>query len=206
MIAYIQGTIISKSPNYVVVSVNSGIGYGIEIPLSTFYGLPEAGDKVTLHVHTHVQKDSLRLYGFATVDEKHMFLTLLNVSGIGPKLATNILSGISPLDLKDSILIGDVERIDAIPGVGKKMAERILFELREKVPQGISLTEQDSLKRLDSEEILRDALCALTNLGYEKKVARRALSKIWEENSGNMTIEELLKRTLQSFSKDRQSI
>lgn len=201
MIAHIEGKLLFKSPGHVIVSVNQGIGYGIDIPLSTFYELPNPGDKVALHIQTHVQKDSLKLYGFSTPDEKEMFLTLLNVAGIGPKLAINILSGISPHELRSSILTGDMDRIDAIPGVGKKTAKRILFELKERVAHSISQAEQESLGQFDGREILRDALSALANLGYEKREARRTLSKIWEENSGKITIERLLRKALSSFSK-----
>src|SRR5256714_9321755 len=134
LIAYLRGRILEKHPNRVIVDVN-GVGYDVAVPLSTFYGLADSDRDVTLRIHTHVREDALSLYGFATVLEQDLFERLIGVSGIGPKLALAVLSGIEPLDLMRAIERADVARLTAIPGVGKKTSERIVLELKDRLPR-----------------------------------------------------------------------
>ncbi len=134
MIAHLRGQILEKQPTRVVVDVG-GVGYDVAVPLSTFYGLGEPGADVALRVHTHVREDALALYGFATTLELDLFDRLISISGIGPKLALAVLSGIEPSDLIGAIERGDLARLTAIPGVGKKTSERIVLELRDRLPR-----------------------------------------------------------------------
>ena len=134
VIAHLRGTILEKHPNRIVIDVN-GVGYDVFVPLSTFYGLGDPGTAVALRIHTHVREDALVLYGFATLLEQELFERLIGVSGIGPKLALAVLSGIEPIDLMRAIERGDVARLTAIPGVGKKTSERIVLELKDRLPR-----------------------------------------------------------------------
>ena len=134
MIAYLRGKIFEKHPNRIVVDVN-GVGYDVSVPLSTFYGLGEPGVDVALRIHTHVREDALSLYGFATLIEQELFERLISVSGIGPKVALAVLSGIEPQELVRAIERGDHARLTAIPGVGKKTSERIVLELKDRLPR-----------------------------------------------------------------------
>ena len=134
MIAHLRGTIHEKHPNRIVVDVN-GVGYDVFVPLSTFYGLGDTGAPIALRVHTHVREDALVLYGFATLVEQELFERLIGVGGIGPKVALAVLSGIEPQDLIRAIERGDVARLTAIPGVGKKTSERIVLELKDRLPR-----------------------------------------------------------------------
>lgn len=195
MIARLKGKIISKSPDFIIVDVN-GVGYQVFIPLSTFYELTDQEETVSLHIHTHVREDSLQLYGFLTLEEKTMFLGLTGVSGIGPKLAINILSGIGVLDLEKAIVSGDVRRIVSIPGVGKKTAERIVLELRDKVAKKANETIQSAPAVNLRDQLYSDALSALTNLGYKRAEAENALDKIRKGSEESISLEELLKRGL----------
>ena len=131
MIAHLSGTLLAKAPQSVIID-NGGIGYEVTVPLSTFYALPEKDGKVSLHIYTHVREDALMLFGFYTPLEKEIFTMLISVSGIGPKLATNILSGIGPEELLEAMARGDTARMQSIPGIGKKTSERIALELRDK--------------------------------------------------------------------------
>ena len=139
MIARLAGTLFEKHPSRVVVDVN-GVGYDVQVPLSTFYGLGEAGAAMALRIHTHVREDAIALYGFATALELELFERLIAVSGIGPKLALAVLSGIEPAELVKAVRRGDVARLTAIPGVGKKTAERIVLELKDRLPAGLQAT------------------------------------------------------------------
>jgi Holliday junction DNA helicase RuvA len=178
MIAYLTGVLLKKTTQSVIIE-NSGIGYEVIVPLSTFYALPEKDERASLHIHTHVREDALTLFGFQTALEKDIFLMLISVSGIGPKLATNILSGIGPDDLLEAIARGDSVRLRSIPGVGKKTAERIALELSDKasaisrdfpIPPPPVITD-------DYKRFLDDALSALLNLGYPSKSAKNAVDK-----------------------------
>jgi Holliday junction DNA helicase RuvA len=184
----------------VIIDVN-GVGYEVTVPLTTFYELPELGSTVSLHVHTHVRENALQLYGFQTPHEKDLFIRLMGVNGIGPRLAVNILSGISAQDLVASVRRGDVARLTIIPGVGRKTAERIVVELKDK------LTALDAPGEMDlpaSTEIgvalLDDALSALLNLGYKRAVAHRAVEQASKLLQGDITLEGLLQESLRALA------
>ena len=178
MIAYLSGTLLAKAPQSVIID-NGGIGYEVTVPLSTFYTLPEKDGKVSLHIYTHVREDALMLFGFYTPLEKEIFTMLISVSGIGPKLATNILSGIGPEELLAAMARGDTARMQSIPGIGKKMSERIALELRDKAMKLKGTLEPLASQVLLPEEkgMLDDAASALVNLGYSAKSARDAVEK-----------------------------
>lgn len=174
MIALLRGILVEKHPSQAIVEVN-GVGYEVSIPISTYSQLPDAGAEVRLRVHTHVREDALLLYGFLTQDEKSMFEKLISVTGIGPKLAVTVLSGLPAVDLVTAIRRGEVERLVRIPGVGKKTAERIILELRDKmpVPAGdAAAASAPSLSALD-----QDVLSALLNLGCARPAAEAAVRK-----------------------------
>ncbi len=200
MIAHIQGRLHFKSPEYLIIDVD-GIGYQVQVPLTTFYDLPDVGSTVALHIHTHVREDALKLYGFRSQEERTLFVRLMSVAGIGPRLAVNILSGITPTELADSIIQGNLTRIVAIPGVGRKTAERIMVEMRDKLPA--LAAEQDAampIKRAAAEAMIEDALSALVNLGYKKGVAQRAIEKAQKRLQGEITLENLLKESLRTLA------
>ena len=178
MIAHLSGTLLAKAPQSVIID-NGGIGYEVTVPLSTFYALPEKDGKVSLHIYTHVREDALMLFGFYTPLEKEIFTMLISVSGIGPKLATNILSGIGPEELLAAMARGDTARMQSIPGIGKKTSERIALELRDKAMKLKGTLEPLASQRLLPEEkgMLDDAASALVNLGYSAKLARDAVEK-----------------------------
>ena len=178
MIAHLSGTLLAKAPQSVIIE-NGGIGYEVTVPLSTFYTLPEKDGKVSLHIYTHVREDALMLFGFYTPLEKEIFTMLISVSGIGPKLATNILSGIGPEELLAAMARGDTARMQSIPGIGKKTSERIALELRDKAMKLKGTLEPLASQVLLPEEkgMLDDAASALVNLGYSAKLARDAVEK-----------------------------
>jgi Holliday junction DNA helicase RuvA len=178
MIAHLSGTLLAKAPQSVIIDIG-GIGYEVTVPLSTFYTLPEKHGKVSLHIYTHVREDALMLFGFYTPLEKEIFTMLISVSGIGPKLATNILSGIGPEELLAAMARGDTARMQSIPGIGKKMSERIALELRDKAMKLKGTLEPLASQVLLPEEkgMLDDAASALVNLGYSAKSARDAVEK-----------------------------
>jgi Holliday junction DNA helicase RuvA len=197
MIAHLKGILLSKSPNAIIID-NNGLGYEVFVPLSTFYTLPdEEGQEISLHIHTHVREDALILFGFKTILEKKIFRLLISVSGIGPKLAVNILSGIGPDTLLEAIAHGDVAKLQSIPGVGKKTAERISLELKDKAQSARSDIDLPPVKiRTHEEKILRDdALSALVNLGYSSKAAGNAVDKALAK-SGDMTLERVITEAL----------
>jgi Holliday junction DNA helicase RuvA len=175
MIALLRGVLIEKSPNQAVVDVG-GVGYDVTIPVSTFSALAAAGTEVRLRIHTHVREDAIALFGFASPEEKQVFEKLIGVSGIGPKLAITILSGLAAPDLIRAIRNSEVERLVRIPGIGKKTAERMVLELKDKLvaPAGADGTqpEQPALNEVD-----RDALSALLNLGCARPAAEAAVRK-----------------------------
>lgn len=173
MIALLRGVLAEKHPGQAIVDVN-GVGYELTIPISTFSKLPDTGSEVRLRVHTHVREDALLLYGFLTQDEKSLFEKLVSVTGIGPKLAVTVLSGLAAGDLQTAIRRGDVERLVRIPGVGKKTAERIILELRDKLPApvGDEAAPAAALSAID-----QDVLSALLNLGCARPAAEAAVKK-----------------------------
>ena len=173
MIASLRGNILEKHPNRIVVDVN-GVGYEVFVPLSTFYGLGDAGSAITVRIHTHVREDALLLYGFATLLEQELFERLISVSGIGPKVALAVLSGIEPLDLIRAIERGDLARLTAIPGVGKKTSESIVLELKDRLPrpQAVAVAAGDAAS--DAPIVRDDVVSALVNLGYHRPLAEKA--------------------------------
>ncbi len=201
MIARINGILLYKSTDYAIADVN-GMGYRVFVPLSTFYELPDIGQPVTLNIYTHFKADSIGLFGFNTREEMDIFKLLILVTGIGPKLAVNILSGISVAEFVKAVSEGDIARLMSIPGVGKKMAERMILELKDKVlsltPDGAVPTVGD--ERLSEEVIEEDALSALVNLGYKRNTAKNVLEKVIRESSEELTFEVLLKEALKSLS------
>jgi Holliday junction DNA helicase RuvA len=175
MIALLRGVLIEKHPNQAIVETG-GVGYDVTIPVSTYTHLPDAGAEVRLRIHTHVREDALSLYGFATPDEKAMFEKLIGVSGIGPKLAVTILSGLAAPELIAAIRRGEVERLVRIPGIGKKTAERMVLELRDKLPAATgdepAAPSGGALSPID-----QDVLSALLNLGCARPQAEAAVRK-----------------------------
>ena len=196
MIAHLSGHLFKKTTQSVIVNAG-GIGYEVFVPLSTFYTLPEEKEGVSLHIHTHVREDSLCLFGFQTKIEKDLFLMLISVSGIGPKLSVNILSGIGPRELLEAIACGDAIRLQAIPGVGKKTAERIALELKDRASR--ALDEQQlptpSVPEGGDRLLMDDALSALLNLGYSLQSSNRAVEKA-RSSVKEMSLEGLIKEAL----------
>jgi len=197
MIALISGKIVYKGISHVIVDVQ-GVGYRIFIPLTTFYELPEAGQTITLHVHTNVKQDAINLFGFYTVQERDLFQLMISVSGIGPKMSMNILSGIPAQDLLRAISGGNVGKLVNIPGVGKKMAERLILELKEKIIKKMMMENMPAADGQDqiSEIITEDVLSALVNLGYKNNVAKDALDKALRSSEKGLEMDQLLKKTL----------
>lgn len=201
MFALITGRLAHKSANEVIVDVG-GIGYQVFIPLSTFYELPETGDHVSFHIHTHVKEDAIQLFGFQSREEKSIFQLMIQVSGIGPKLAINVLSGISAPDLARAVSGGDLARLVTIPGIGRKTAERIVLELKDKFSKLIQEQLAGPVPVEYPEDILmNDALSALENLGYKQPVAKKALEQVRGSLDGDLTIEDLLKQALKLLAK-----
>lgn len=203
MIAHLTGKLFQKQPNSVIVDV-AGVGYELTVPLSTFYDLGETGSEVSLRVYTYVREDALLLYGFRTEREKKLFLMLTSVSGIGPKLAITVLSGLSAEELIEAIRSGNLARLVAIPGVGRKTAERLIVELRDKAAALVAADAgADSTARAPESgvaDVREDIISALVNLGYQKAAAERAVSAALREESGG-GFEALLKRALRGLSR-----
>lgn len=197
MIALISGKIAYKGIAHVIVDVQ-GVGYRVFIPLTTFYELPEAGEPITLHIHTNVKQDAINLFGFYTIRERDLFQLMISVSGIGPKMSMNILSGISAQELLGAISGGNVGKLVKIPGVGKKMAERLILELKEKIIKKMMLEEtpETDAEPDGGEMIMEDVLSALVNLGYKNNVARDALDKAMRSCDEALSMDKLLKKTL----------
>ena len=202
MIARISGTIVYKSVHAITLDAH-GIGYRVFVPLTTFYELPETGQAITLHIHTHVKEDAINLFGFHTLEERNMFQVMISVSGIGPRLAMNILSGINVADLVDAITGGNLRRLLSIPGVGRKMAERLVLELKDKVlklDRGQAAPRDRAVPRSPEEAVKEDALSALINLGYKNATARDVIEKIMKDTTEIPALDLLLKSALQQLS------
>jgi holliday junction DNA helicase RuvA len=191
VIAHLRGKLSQKDPARVIVDVN-GVGYEVFVPLTTFSALPETGSEVSIDVHTHVREDVIALYGFSSRRERMIFEKLMTISGIGPKLAVAILSGGSVEDLVGAIKRGDLARLTAIPGVGKKTAERIILELRDKLQTFAEVPAKSGVEM--------DVLSALENLGYNRALAEGALSRARNGDS-DAAFDVLFKRALQILTK-----
>lgn len=198
MIAFLRGKLLEKHPNQVVVDT-AGVGYDIAIPISTFSALPDAGAEIALRIHTHVREDALALFGFLTSEEKALFEKLISVSGIGPKLAITVLSGLATPALIEAIRGGNVEQLVRIPGVGKKTAERMVLELKDKLeglgggitPAGVSVKAEPALGQLE-----QDVLSALLNLGCNRASAEAAVRKAKTADPAS-TFEPMFRKALE---------
>lgn len=208
MIARLEGVLRERSPTRVVVDVG-GVGYELHIPLSTFTALPDEGKTVALHVHTHAREGAIQLFGFASTDERVAFDLLLRANRVGPKLAQTILSGISAAELLEAIGGGQVGVLQGVPGIGRKMAERILVELRDRAdelaatlaaPGGLRTPGEVPAAAL-GENVREQALSALLNLGYPRARAERVLAGAAEEAGGDATIETLVRAALKRLAR-----
>jgi Holliday junction DNA helicase RuvA len=195
VIAYLRGRISDKQPNRIVVDVN-GVGYDVAVPLSTFYGLGDIGSEIALRIHTHVREDALALFGFATALELTLFDRLIGISGIGPKVALAVLSGIEPHELVRAIEHGDVARLTAIPGVGKKTAERMIVELKDRLPPLRRDPAVAAGAVPDAPAVRDDVLSALLNLGYHRPLSEKAVEaavKATPDGSFERTLKQALR-------------
>jgi len=199
MIAHLRGKLLSKHPNQVVVET-AGVGYEVNISVPTFSDLPAAGSEVALHIHTHVREDLIALYGFSQLAEKHLFEKLMTVSGIGAKLAITILSGMAADEMTGAIRGNDLARLTRIPGIGKKTAERMVLELRDKLPPTASVSAPSVPAMSEVEE---DVLSALMNLGYQRAAAERALASVARngKNEKAGSFDAMFREALASLSK-----
>ena len=193
MIAHLRGKLLAKHPNQAIVET-AGVGYDVTITVPTFSDLPASGSEVALFIHTHVREDALSLFGFLRAAEKQLFEKLLQVSGIGPKLAITILSGMAATEMVGAIRSGDVARLTRIPGIGKKTAERMILELRDK----LEAFGEAPAPRLAT-PVEDDVLSALMNLGYQRAAAERALAAVGNGRSGSFEV--LFRETLSALSK-----
>lgn len=194
MIGFLEGELLDKSPGQITIQVG-GVGYLVLIPWSTFYALPEPPARVSLLIHTRIQEDALNLYGFSTPEEKGLFLQLLGIPRIGARIALNILSGINPGEFSEALAQRDIRRLAGIPGIGKKSAERIIVELKDKKIAAAAPRRAAA----PGEGAVQDALSALMNLGYPKNVAEKALDAA--RGQGADTLEDLLRQSLKWLSK-----
>lgn len=201
MIALLSGTIAHKAPDFIILDVN-GVGYRVHIPFSTYYDLPDEGGKSTLHIHTNVKEDAIHLYGFRTLAEKTFFQLLIGVSGVGPRLANGILSNSPVAELRRALMNGDLARLAAVPGIGKKTAERLVLELREKVlkldPE-VQPPGGGEPAAAPEAGVTDDVASALINLGYKEAVVKKALAEI--APAPEDTVETLLKQVLRLLMK-----
>ena len=198
MIAHLRGTILEKHPNRVVIDVG-GVGYDVAVPLSTFYGLGNLGDGVALRVHTHVREEAIALFGFATSLELDLFERLIAISGIGPKVGLAVLSGIETGELLVAIERGDLARLTAIPGVGKKTSERIVLELKDRLPKAQVAAVAPSMD--DGPAMRGDLLSALINLGYHRPLAEKAVDAAVKAAGHEAGFERTLKQALRELAK-----
>ena len=198
MIAHLKGKLTYKSPIEIAIDVN-GVGYQVFVPLSTFYALPELKEDVFLDIHTHMREESLKLFGFYTTDEKRIFEKLIAINKVGPKLALTILSGMSPAELFTTIDSNDIGKLSTIPGIGRKTAERLILEMRDRM-DGISLDSDIKKDSTPQNGLFDDALSALINLGYKKNQAEQTLKKVYPEGEVGDSIEDIIKKSLNLLS------
>ena len=194
MIAYLKGTLVQKTPNKITIDVG-GVGYCVWIPLSTYISLGETNENIELFIHTHMSDSNLALYGFSSDEQRQIFLKLIAISGIGPKIALNILSGIETTDLEEAIQQSDVARISLIPGIGKKTAMRIALELQEKLEKKEQVFETQSIREKE------DLISALMNMGFKRKEVERIVEAAIKANSAESGFEILLRDSLRRLSK-----
>jgi Holliday junction DNA helicase RuvA len=197
MIAFLRGRVLDKQPNRIIVDVQ-GVGYELHVPLSTYYDVGEEGSECSLRVYTHVREDALQLYGFLTDLERQLFERLISISGIGPKLAIAVLSGVEARDLVAAVLRGDVARLTAIPGIGKKTAERIVLELRDRLAQLAVAVPEAAPAPSEGDRLRGDLVSALQNLGYHRPQAEKAVDAIVSA-SPDATFEQALRQVLREL-------
>lgn len=196
MIARLRGTLLEKRPNQIVVDVQ-GVGYDVSIPISTYSALPDVGETIQVRVHTHVREDAIALFGFVSSEEKLLFEKLIGVSGIGPKLAITVLSGLAAPDLTSAIRSGDVQRLTRVPGIGKKTAERMVLELRDKVELVAGESQPAPAgKSAPFTDVEFDVLSALMNLGCQRPAAETAIRKAADAGAGP-AFEPLFRKALE---------
>jgi Holliday junction DNA helicase RuvA len=197
MIAFLRGRVLDKFPNRIILDV-SGVGYEVHVPLSTYYEIGEAGSDVSLRVHTHVREDTLQLFGFLTPLEQLLFERLIGISGIGPKLAVSVLSGIDSRELVVAVQRADVARLTRIPGVGKKTAERIVLELKDRLKDVAPAPEAEGAQRSTGDRLRNDLISALENLGYHRPLAEKAVDAS-HKSDGGATFEDALRSALREL-------
>ncbi len=201
MIASLTGRLAFKAPTYLILDVQ-GVGYEVFIPLSTYYGLPNLSDNISLSVHTHVREDAIQLFGFLTSQEKDAFVLLTSVSGVGPKLGLSVLSALPVSDLVSAIQSGNVEKLTTVPGIGNKSASRLVLELKDKVGKlhpGL-VPAQDS-PRQGQDAIYDDALSALVNLGYRPQDAKEALKQVKKSNAESIVLKDMIRESLKELAR-----
>jgi holliday junction DNA helicase RuvA len=199
MIAFLRGRVLEKQPSRVIVDVG-GVGYDVSVPLSTFYTAGDPGADIALRVHTHVREDQLALFGFATALELTVFERLIAISGIGPKLALAVLSGIEARELVGALQRNDVGRLTRIPGVGKKTAERIVLELRDRLPKALEAVATGAPAPAPGDALRDDLTSALTNLGYHRPVVDKALDRVLGDKA-DARFEDLLRAALRELGR-----
>ncbi|HEV2837465.1 MAG TPA: Holliday junction branch migration protein RuvA [Pyrinomonadaceae bacterium] len=206
MIAHLSGTLLSKQATSVIIDV-SGVGYEVSIPLSTFYELEDTGSNVELRIYTHVKEDALQLYGFKTLLERQLFINFISVSGVGPKIGIALLSNMSTDELITSIKSNNLARLTLIPGVGRKTAERLIVDLREKMTALAASQVAEEIGTRpgapipsSGDDVRSQALSGLLNLGYQKSAAEKAIDSALSED-GESTVESVLRRGLRKLAR-----
>jgi Holliday junction DNA helicase RuvA len=190
-----------KAPTYLVLDVH-GVGYEVFIPLSTYYGLPNLSESISLSVHTHVREDAIQLFGFLTSQEKDAFVLLTSVSGVGPKLALSVLSALPVSDLVSAIQSGDVEKLTTVPGIGNKSASRLVLELKDKVEKlHPGLASASESPRQGEDATFDDALSALVNLGYRPQDAKVALKQVKKSNAKSIVLKDMIRESLKELAR-----
>jgi holliday junction DNA helicase RuvA len=197
MIAFLRGRVLDKHPNRIVIDVN-GVGYELYVPLSTYYDVGDEGSEISLRVHTHVREDALQLYGFLTLLEQQLFERLIAISGIGPKLAVAVLSGIDSHEFVASIQRADVARLTRIPGIGKKTAERIVLELKDRLADVAASSSAVAGEQPQMDRLRDDLVSALENLGYHRPLAEKAVDAV-HARGGSAPFEDALKGALREL-------
>jgi len=197
VIAHLSGTLLDKQLQRLVVDVG-GVGYDVQVPLSTFYAVGDVGARVALRIHTHVREDALQLFGFATSLEQSLFERLIAISGIGPRVALAVLSGIEPESLVRAIRDADLGRLTSIPGVGKKTAERLVVEMRDRLPKMTETMPPGASNAAD--DLRSDVLSALANLGYQRAAAERGLERVLT-TSDSRDFEDVLRAILKDLAR-----
>jgi Holliday junction DNA helicase RuvA len=198
MIAFLRGRLLRKAPGRLVVDVQ-GVGYDVHVPLSSYYETGEPGAEVALRIHTHVREDTLQLYGFVTELEQDVFGHLITITGIGPKLAVSVLSGIEPRDLVSAVQRGDVARLTRVPGIGRKTAERMVLELKDRLDSvGVPMADAAGAP-IEGDRLRDDMLSALQNLGYHRPLAEKAVEAVLSSGGPPLSLEQALRGALREL-------